>query len=126
MKYLAIISCLFFFACKKVNTKESATTTIPLNTCKTFTLSNEFNICYDSLLYDLRCPANLICITNGPAVVKLILNQNNTAIPFKIGSMQNYPGHPSNDTTINGIHIKLKEVLDDVNSNANKIILEVN
>ncbi len=111
MKYIFIlcISILVFVGCKK----ESITNTYSINlgSCKNDIVSNSNNIkiCYDSLLYDSRCPVNADCITNGTAAVKLTYTNNTTTVHFKLGNKNNFDGI-ANDTTINGTNIKLISV----------------
>ncbi len=136
MKYIStiiLIISLSFFSCKKTsnaiiaNNLQSAT--IPINTCNFFSTNTNFSICYDSLLRDSRCREPVLCIWKGEVAVKLLFKQNNNIITFKLGDSPNIIGNPPNDTTINGVHIKLVDVLPYrfINQNAEKaIFIEIN
>jgi hypothetical protein len=133
MKYFALIICLFLFACKKTDNaiieNPQQTATIPINNCNTFTANTNFSICYDSLLFDNRCPDLAMCVRRGEVGVKLSFKQNNMNIPFKLADFPNLLGNFPSDTTINGIHIKLIDVLQHPFSNQNaekKVVLEIN
>jgi hypothetical protein len=138
MKYLSIIIllvALLFISCKKTNTttEESIiqSATIVINTCNLFSTNSNssFSVCYDSLLRDSRCQEPVLCIWKGEVSVKLLFKQNNNTIPFKLSDSPNITGNPPNDTTINGVHIKLVDVFPYrfINSNAEKkIVLEIN
>jgi hypothetical protein len=136
MKYLSIIILsvsVIFFSCKKTNNIEEdnavQSTTIPINNCSTFSTNINCSICYDSLLRDSRCSEPVLCIWNGEVVVKLLFKQNSNTIAFKLSDSPNIIGNPPNDTTINGVHIKLVDVLPNrfINPNAEKkVVLEIN
>ncbi len=133
MKYFVLIICLFLFACKKTDNAVTETTdqkaTILINTCNTFITNSNFSICYDSLLFDNRCPDLAMCARRGEVGVKLSLKQNNMNIPFKLADFPSLLGNFPNDTTLNGIHIKLTDVLQRPFSNQNagkKVVLEIN
>jgi hypothetical protein len=135
MKYIliSILSPLvFFFSCKKNDTKKDNTlqsVTIPINICTSFSLNSNFSICYDSLLFDNRCPDLAMCARRGEVGVKLIFKQNNNTIPFRLADFPNPIGNFPTDTTINRVHIKLVDVLPHPFSNQStekKVVIEIN
>jgi hypothetical protein len=125
---------VLFFSCKKTNvTKEEINvqnTIISINSCNSIATNiSSFSICYDSLLFDNRCPDLAMCARRGEVAVKLSFKQNNTNIPFRLADFNSILGNFPKDTTINGVHIKLIDVLPHPFSNQNtinKVVLEVN
>ena len=132
MKYFVSIFVLsiLFFSCKKtkdINVVKSST--ILINNCETFTLNTTFSICYDSLLFDTRCPDLAMCARRGDVGVKLFFKLGNSMIPFNLADVPTTPGNFPSETIINGVHIKLIDVLPHPFSNQNvekKVILEIN
>jgi hypothetical protein len=87
-------------------------------------------ICFDAVVTDSRCPTNVVCVWQGYAEVKLRLVQGGENISFKLATI-NLNGALQNETTINGIRIKLLEVLPypgnvGYNPNDYKVKLQIN
>lgn len=134
MKYFVIIILtisILFFSCKKATEQTAQNINVTINNCSTISTNanSNFSICYDSLLFDNRCPDLAMCARRGEVGVKLSLKQNNMNIPFKLADFPSLLGNFPNDTTLNGIHIKLTDVLQRPFSNQNagkKVVLEIN
>jgi hypothetical protein len=85
---------------------------IVLGNCST-TNEDLPTVCYDSLITDSRCPSDVICVWAGVAIVKLSMSTSSGIQRFSLSTSPspNNSQFPSSDTTINGYHIKLLEVL---------------
>lgn len=120
-----------FFSCKKTTEQTVQNINVTINNCSSISTNanTNFSICYDSLLFDNRCPDLAMCARRGEVGVKLLFKQSNSTIPFKLADFPNPIGNFPTDTTINGVHIRLVDVLPHPpisnNSNAN-IMLEIN
>lgn len=134
-RLIIITTGIVLFSCTKASTRQAEKITqkvsVSLTHCITlFTAPNtNFSICYDSLLFDNRCPDLAMCARRGEVGVRLTFNQNNNTIPFRLADFPNPIGNFPSDTTINGVHIKLIDVLPHPFSNQNserKIVLEIN
>jgi hypothetical protein len=134
MKYfaIAILSIgILFFSCKKTTEQTAQNINVTINNCSSISTdaNSNFSICYDSLQKDSRCYEPALCIWKGEVAVQLSFKQNNSVIPFKLSDSPNINNNPPNDTTINGVHIKLIDVLPHPFSNQNtekKVVLEIN
>ncbi len=120
-----------FLSCKKTTEQTSQNINVTINNCSSIStnVNSNFSICYDSLLKDSRCYEPALCIWKGEVAVKLSFKQNNSVIPFKLSDSPNIFDNPPSDTTINGVHIKLIDVLPHPFSNQNsekKVVLEIN
>ncbi len=110
---LLILIIFSFVSCKKDKQTNVLNPEILINNCSnTIELPTDgsFTICYDSLISDSRCPIDAVCIWEGFAQVKLSLHIDNTVIHFKLATMHHSALNLINDTTINGINIKLEDV----------------
>jgi hypothetical protein len=121
-----IVSILSFTAllvsCKKnssevVNT-ETASLIVQYKNCGltapiTKTGNHQALICFDTVYNDSRCPIGAVCIWEGFVHVGLTYKANGQNIPFQLSSLNRpFMGITAkNDTTINGIKIKLIDVL---------------
>ena len=132
---IIIAASIILLACKTATLPQvenvAQSITIPLSSCSNLaTVTNKiFTICYDSLLFDNRCPDLAMCVRRGEVGVKLSFKKNNINIPFRLADFPSILGNFPSDTTINGIHIKLIDVLAHPFSNQNaekKVILEIN
>lgn len=67
-------------------------------------------ICFDSLITDSRCPAGLVCLWQGTALIKISFYEGSDVHKFTM-SLKGYPGlgYPS-DTTINGHKISFTDL----------------
>ncbi len=144
MKYFfitIIATVVTNFSCKKTTTTLAENVIqiieIPFNSCDNIRTDKIgiFSICYDSLVNDCRCPIGVQCIWAGLAIAKLSFLQDGNTVFFKLctaGVTSNSTSvFPPNDTTINGLHIKLLDVLPYPNFSTNnkeikKVILEIN
>lgn len=134
MKYFAIVILsigMLFFSCKKTSQQASQNIDVSINNCNSISTNanTNFSICYDSMLKESRCYEPALCIWKGEVAVKLSFIQNNTVISFNLSDSPNISSNPPNDTTINGVHIKLIDVLPHPFSNQNtekKVVLQVN
>jgi len=82
---------------------------VELNHCRDTTINGRtVQICFDSV-NDSRCPANMECIWQGEATVKLSLHTDGISQSFKLSTL-NRPPVVRNDTTISGYKIKLLSV----------------
>jgi hypothetical protein len=136
MKYCCVIIIgLIFFSCKKESAgqKENVVqdVSVTLNNCISLsTITNpNFSICYDSLVRDSRCSEPVLCIWKGEVTVKLLFKQSNNIIPFRLSDSPNIIGNAPSDTTINGVNIKLIDVLPYrfINQNGEKkVVLQIN
>ena len=73
-----------------------------------FNNDNQLTISIDSVLSDSRCPSDVVCIWEGNAEVRFLLNNDGKKMKFILNSHggDNYPS----DTTISGYNIKLVEL----------------
>jgi hypothetical protein len=120
MKYCSVIIIgMIFFSCKKETTEQTEKATavtnefsVNLGSCISATnvANTNFKICYDSLISESRCPSDVVCVWAGVALVKLSFMQNNITVPFKLSTLGGSYFSPK-DTTINGVNIKLVNVL---------------
>jgi hypothetical protein len=122
---------LSFCSCKKAGEQATQTKTIEKNTCIAITGNTLPVICFDSLINDSRCPADVVCGSAGYAVVKLgIKNKAGTTQQFSLSIGMGQNAIPPNDTIINGYHIKLADVLpyplvSAPNAGPKKVVLEI-
>ena len=135
LSILILVVIVSMFSCKKTSTtkeeNKEQNSTIAINTCNLFStnINSNFSICYDSLVTDSRCPSDVVCVWAGIAIVKLSFTQNNSIVSFKLSSMGgNY--FPPKDTTINGIKIKLIDLIpypkfSGSNNETRKVVLEI-
>jgi hypothetical protein len=122
---------ILFFSCKKTTQHASQNINVLINNCNFISTNENSNvsICYDSLLFDNRCPDLAMCARRGEVGVKLSFKQNNIVIPFILADVASIIGNYPSDTTISGVHIKLVDVLPHPFSNQNaekKVVLEIN
>lgn len=113
MRIIAFLGCVLlvtFFSCdKNLEGKEYHFPFVELNHCSDTTFEEHpVQICFDSV-YDSRCPANVECIWQGEAAVKLSLHTEGIQQSFKLSTL-NSPPTFKNDTTISGYKIKLVSV----------------
>ena len=110
-RILSIFFMLFVFSsCKKDELKTAASDTKNITGTKVtlYTCSEkqaEPYICFDSLLTDSRCPANVLCVWEGTALIKVTFHETFNVHQF-IMSLKGFPpvGY-TDDTTINGYRI---------------------
>jgi hypothetical protein len=100
-----------FTSCNKtMEEKQYQFPFIELNHCADTTINGQsFQICFDSLVSDSRCPANVECIWQGEATVKLSVQGGGLHQSFKLSTFNNLPVF-RNDTTLSGYKIKLLSV----------------
>jgi hypothetical protein len=134
VKYFLIIFMgigMLFFSCKKITQQASQNINVLINNCNFISTNgnSNFSICYDSLVFDNRCPDLAMCARRGEVGVKLSFKLNNIVIPFRLADVASIIGNYLSDTTISGVHIKLIDVLPHPFSNQNnekKVVLEIN
>lgn len=63
--------------------------------------SETFNLCFDSVLEDSRCPKNAVCIWQGVARVKFTLSSKNYSHSFTLASLKMPPLY-AKDTILQG------------------------
>ena len=68
----------------------------------------QLTISIDSVLSDSRCPSDVVCVWEGNAEVRFLLNNDGKKLKFILNSHggDNYPS----DTTISGYYIKMVEL----------------
>jgi hypothetical protein len=134
IKYFGIVilsTGMLFLSCKKITEQTAQNINVAINNCSSISTNanSNFSICYDSLLKDSRCYEPALCIWKGEVAVQLSFKQNNSIIPFKLSDSPNINNNPPSYTTINGVIIKLIDVLPHPFSNQStekKVVLEVN
>ena len=113
MKLLMIALALFvLFSCRKeTKTTNSDTIIVALDGCSDQpTESQVWQICFDSLLEDSRCPINANCIWQGVAKGKFRFKINSQEHVVLLSTLTMAPYY-TNDTTVSGIHLKLNNIL---------------
>lgn len=70
--------------------------------------NQQITVCFNKLEQDSRCPLNAICFWQGIAVAEFTLTQGQTTASFNLTTFK-FSGY-TNDTTINGVRIRLKDV----------------
>ena len=68
--------------------------------------SDNLTLCVDSVLEDSRCPADVVCVWQGRAVVKFSLTKNEQTYPFALSTLS-MPNSYKKDTVILGYKIEL-------------------
>jgi len=98
-------------ACKKLGTNSgTGDLTIPLHQCQvSFLGGRPVQLCYDSLIYENRCPAPYVCITGGPVAgsFSFIVGENKHTV--RLGSAK-LPGRFTTDTIIDNYKIVFKGI----------------
>jgi hypothetical protein len=120
-KQIILLSTLFFVGCLIISCKKQSKTTtaipylikdstlINVDSCKNITHNNiYYNICFDTLLNDSRCPLDAICVWQGLAQARFKLSFNSQVyfINLATDNTLNY----KTDTTIAGINFHLSEL----------------
>ena len=111
MKKLATIVFIILVcaSCKKSNTDTATGEKIlKEGDCLQNIKGKGITICFDNLEQDSRCPANVMCIWRGIAVANFTLKNNQGEIKFKLADYK-FVSY-NNDTTINDVHIILKNI----------------
>ena len=109
---LIAITLVLLFSCKKDPTnKEKNTITVALNNCSSEeTGAAAYQLCFDSLLDDSRCPKNVVCVWQGVAHGKFRFIVNNQQHVVKLATANFAPTFYT-DTTVAGYHLKLINIL---------------
>lgn len=81
-------------------------TEIFVDSCKS--LSQNFTICFDSLLHESRCPYGVACVWSGYALARFKLSNGIQQYYFKLAT-DTFAGY-KNDTTILGINLRLTDI----------------
>lgn len=103
--FIALVSCD-----KPVEERQYQFPAVELNHCADTSINGQtFQFCFDSV-YDSRCPANMECVWQGEATVKLSMQIGANQKQFFKLSTINHPLTFKSDTTISGYHIKLVSV----------------
>lgn len=114
MKYIAAVAAfaIILSGCKKGNTDTATSDNfLAQGQCLANVKGqNSVSICFDSLEGDSRCPLYAQCIWRGVAIANFTLKTGSAAIKFKLADYKTHLAGCPNDTTINNIHIILKEV----------------
>ena len=101
-----IVSGLFINSCSKSGLLKEGTLVLGLNKCVSGKISGDkLTLCFDSLIADSRCPANVVCIWQGTAVAKFSLRKNNEPTSFTLATINMSPNYRK-DTTIMGYKIE--------------------
>jgi hypothetical protein len=107
--FLAAITLVIFFSCKKES--DTDTVSVEVGNCSELPLESEdYILCFDSVVEDSRCPANAVCVWQGVAKAKFRFTINNQEHPVTL-STSDLPPYYSNDTTVAGYHLKLTSLL---------------
>lgn len=105
--WLAAITALTFITCKKSGTETGAgELTIPLHQCRmSFLGGRPVQLCYDSLIFENRCPEPYWCFTSGPVAgsFSFIVGENKHTL--RLGSAK-WPGHFTTDTIVENCKIE--------------------
>ncbi|HZH65404.1 MAG TPA: hypothetical protein VEY10_10975 [Flavisolibacter sp.] len=105
--YVITFSCI---SCSKKDSQQSGCEPLGKDCQQIICGKSEASVCYVKTLSDSRCPAGAVCIWQGKADVELSLVKDGNSILFRL-STQGVPGSYPNDTVIQNIHIRLKQVL---------------
>ncbi|MDP4262591.1 MAG: hypothetical protein Q8941_08675 [Bacteroidota bacterium] len=94
-------------ACRKNGNESSKTSlNIKLHDCTGHIFrDNSINLCFDSVISDSRCPANVECIWQGAATCKFSFLKNNGTYPLTLSTLSLGPF--KKDTTLLGYKIEL-------------------
>lgn len=108
--FAAVLIFFALFSCRKTFAeRQYQFPVIELNHCGDTSIEGQtVQICFDSV-YDSRCPANMECVWQGEATVRLSLNTGSAHQSFKLSTL-NHPPAFKRDTTLLGYTIKLLSV----------------
>lgn len=108
---LIVALSLLFWSCAKTNHPVINDGKVALKLKECSLPGNNPVICFESLLYDSRCPEGVTCIWSGDAVVELRLRENANEHLFRLALFGSHiAGYPK-DTVIGGRHIVFEELL---------------
>ena len=109
---LLLTSAVLINACNKEgNADRLNLQTIPLNDCRTYDFpGDQVRLCFDSVINDSRCPANVVCGWAGTAVCRFSFFKNNQAYPLILATLP-IPGMYSKDTIVAGYKLELTDLL---------------
>ncbi len=101
----------FISACRKTGAKQKdSSLNIKLHECNNTVFSdNQTRLCFDSVISDSRCPANVTCVWEGIAVCKFSFFANNQLHPVILSTYS--PGIHNQDTVLGGYKIELINLL---------------
>ena len=102
--FLALPIIVAVAACKKsVSLRKGA---VPLSGCRTEIFGNDqVKICYDSLVYESRCPEGMMCIWQGAAAGKFSFFINNNKHQLALCTLPIKPY--AHDTIVGNYKIEL-------------------
>lgn len=110
-KYLVWVVLVFLFiaACRK-QAAVGGDLVVEKGSCvQTNSAGGNIRICYEELVEESRCPANMMCIWSGYAVVRLSATIGLKKHTVLLSTIPIVHG-ASSDTTIHGVTIHLQEV----------------
>ena len=105
MKFASIfILTVVLTQCSK--TKSDNPTHINIKECGQYVYSGETTrLCFDEVVSDSRCPANVVCVWEGTAVAKFSFQKGNESYPLTLATRA-VNNLYSKDTTIAGYKIE--------------------
>lgn len=107
MRLLIAISALLMLAVSCKKSREYEGTGLRENSCKTLNIGGQnVNICFEELVEDSRCPANVNCIWQGVAKGRFKFTVNNNSAIFNLSTLTFAP-HYQNEVMVSGYKIKL-------------------
>lgn len=109
---IVLIACIVLMnACKKTRIeKRQDLLSIQLHECADNIFSdNQVRLCFDSVISDSRCPANVICVWAGIAICKFSFFVNNQLHPVILSTYSS--GIYNKDTVLSGYKIELINLL---------------
>jgi hypothetical protein len=111
--YTAIFLCMAilvgYCSCKKDSNNWQQSKLLSAGSCTSVNKMELPSICFDSLIVDCRCPADVTCIWEGYAQVKLSINTGMGYKSFFLSTLKT-AFLPSTDTVIDGYNIRLINV----------------
>jgi hypothetical protein len=106
--FIILVTCIgFLYGCKKSSdAKTQSPLEIRLDDCFNGDFSgDQIRLCFDSVLSDSRCPANVLCVWQGTAVAKFLFTKNTEAHTIVLATFP-LPGAYSKDTIVSGYKIE--------------------
>ncbi|HEX7844181.1 MAG TPA: hypothetical protein VF476_00190 [Chitinophagaceae bacterium] len=95
--------------CSKI--KENNPSSLRLKECGRYVYNGETTrLCFDSVVSDSRCPANVVCVWEGTAVAKFSFHKNNEAYSLTLATRA-VPTQFSKDTIVAGYKIEFINLL---------------
>ena len=97
----------FVNSCSKSNNKfREGTIELKLSDCEAGNFAgDDLKLCFDAVVSDSRCPANVVCIWQGAATASFSFTKNGKTHHFNLSTIKMQPNY-TKDTVIAGYKIE--------------------